>query len=85
MYPQSMYLAKNKKNINFFHLKVIIFTAFKNHCMLNRHVCVILCYAMFLHVFQKEETHIKTSYTQNPKSMLQYSYDSVMFVVKKPS
>ncbi|XP_028131130.1 carnosine N-methyltransferase [Diabrotica virgifera virgifera] len=33
---------------------------------------------------EKCETHIKTKYCQNPKSMLQYEYDSVFFVCRKP-
>ena len=35
MYPQSMFKAKIKKNIITFHLKIIIFTAVKNHCILH--------------------------------------------------
>ncbi|XP_062614710.1 carnosine N-methyltransferase-like [Saccostrea cucullata] len=35
-------------------------------------------------VIQKEETDISTTYTQNPASMLQYRYSSVMFVCQKP-
>lgn len=31
----------------------------------------------------KEEIGVKTKYCQNPKSMLQYEYDSVFFVCKK--
>ncbi len=34
--------------------------------------------------FQKEKTHIKSKYAQNPKSMLQYEYESVYFVCRKP-
>ena len=33
-------LSKNKKNI-IFHLKIIIFTAVRNHSILHRHVCVL--------------------------------------------
>nr|XP_023025636.1 carnosine N-methyltransferase [Leptinotarsa decemlineata] len=33
---------------------------------------------------EKCETGIKTKYCQNPKSMLQYEYDSVFFVCRKP-
>ena len=33
-------LSKNKKNILKNHLKIIIFTVFKNRCILHRHVCV---------------------------------------------
>ncbi|KAJ8679938.1 hypothetical protein QAD02_015725 [Eretmocerus hayati] len=33
---------------------------------------------------QKEETHVKTKYAQNPNSMLQYEYNSVYFVCIKP-
>ncbi|XKL65982.1 hypothetical protein PGB90_009402 [Kerria lacca] len=35
-------------------------------------------------VFEKEKTHIKSKYAQNPKSMLQYEYESVYFVCRKP-
>lgn len=35
--------------------------------------------------FEKEETGVKTTYTQNPRSMLQYQYDSVFFVARKPA
>lgn len=34
---------------------------------------------------QKEETHVKTTYAQNPKSMLRYEYESVFFVCRKPA
>lgn len=34
--------------------------------------------------FQKEKTNIKSKYAQNPKSMLQYEYESVYFVCRKP-
>ena len=41
MYPRSMLTAKkNKKNITLFHLKIIHFTAVKNHCVLHGHVFV---------------------------------------------
>lgn len=33
---------------------------------------------------EKCETSIKTKYCQNPQSMLQYEYDSVFFVCRKP-
>ncbi|KAK3599760.1 hypothetical protein CHS0354_037241 [Potamilus streckersoni] len=36
-------------------------------------------------VYEKEETKIKTTYTQNPKSMLNYEYNSLFFVVRKPA
>lgn len=35
-------------------------------------------------VMEKCESGIKTKYCQNPSSMLQYEYDSVFFVCKKP-
>ena len=38
MYPRSMIRAKIRKNITIFHLKIIIFTAVKNHCILHGHV-----------------------------------------------
>ena len=41
MYPQSMFYSKNKKNITFFHLKIIIFTALKNHSVWHGHVFVM--------------------------------------------
>jgi carnosine N-methyltransferase len=34
---------------------------------------------------EKEETHVKTTYAQNPKSMLHYEYESVFFVCRKPA
>ncbi|PNF14289.1 Carnosine N-methyltransferase [Cryptotermes secundus] len=34
---------------------------------------------------EKEETHVKTTYAQNPKSMLRYEYESVFFVCRKPA
>lgn len=36
-------------------------------------------------VMEKCQTGVKTKYCQNPKSMLQYEYDSVFFVCRKPS
>ncbi|XP_043462810.1 carnosine N-methyltransferase isoform X1 [Leptopilina heterotoma] len=33
---------------------------------------------------EKEETHVKSRYAQNPNSMLQYEYKSVYFVCRKP-
>lgn len=36
-------------------------------------------------VMEKCHTGVKTKYCQNPKSMLQYEYDSVFFVCKKLS
>ena len=41
MYPRSMLIAKNKKHITLFHLKIIHFnTAVKNHRVLHGHVFV---------------------------------------------
>ncbi|KAK2725932.1 hypothetical protein QYM36_000418 [Artemia franciscana] len=34
--------------------------------------------------FEKEELGVKTTYCQNPSSMLQYEYNSVFFVCRKP-
>ena len=34
-------LSKNKKNINFVHLNISIFTAFKNLCIMHGNVCVM--------------------------------------------
>ncbi|CAG9859832.1 unnamed protein product [Phyllotreta striolata] len=34
---------------------------------------------------EKCQTHVKTKYCQNPMSMLQYEYDSVFFVCRKPN
>ena len=42
MYPKSMF-EQNKKNINNFHQKIIIFTAVKYHSILHRRVCVMRC------------------------------------------
>lgn len=33
---------------------------------------------------EKEEINLKTTYGQNPNSMLQYKYKSVFFVCRKP-
>ena len=41
MYPQSMLRAKIRKNITFFHLKIIIFTAVKYCSILHGRICVI--------------------------------------------
>lgn len=35
-------------------------------------------------IMEKCETGVKTKYCQNAKSMLQYEYDSVFFVCRKP-
>lgn len=35
-------------------------------------------------VMEKSQTGVKTRYCQNPNSMLQYEYDSIFFVCKKP-
>ena len=40
--PTINVLSKNKKNIIIFHLKIIFFTAMKNHCILHGHVIVML-------------------------------------------
>ena len=42
MYQQSMFLAKNKKNVTFFHLKIQVFTAVKNCSILHGHGHVIV-------------------------------------------
>ena len=39
--PTINVLSKNKKNITFFHLKIIIFTAVKNRCILHGRVFVM--------------------------------------------
>ena len=44
MYPRSIFCAKNKKNITIFHLKIIIFRAVKNHCVLHGRVFVMAQY-----------------------------------------
>ncbi|XP_052248905.1 carnosine N-methyltransferase-like [Dreissena polymorpha] len=36
-------------------------------------------------VFEMEKLNVKSTYTQNTHSMLTYTYDSVMFVCRKPS
>jgi len=35
-------------------------------------------------VFRKEDTNVRTTYNQNPNSMLKYEYECVYFVVEKP-
>lgn len=35
-------------------------------------------------VMEECKTAVKTKYCQNPRSMLQYEYDSVFFVCRKP-
>ena len=49
MYPQSMFLGQNKKNIKIFHLKIIIFTAVK--------ICCILHGRVFVMMYSKEADH----------------------------
>ena len=39
--PTIYVLSKNKKNITIFHLKITIFTAFKNRCILHGRVFVM--------------------------------------------
>ncbi|CAH1789883.1 unnamed protein product, partial [Owenia fusiformis] len=34
--------------------------------------------------YLKEDTNVASTYTQNPRSMLKYEYESVFFVVQKP-
>ena len=34
---------------------------------------------------QKEDEHMKSTYTENSESMLKYVYDCVFFVAQKPS
>ena len=41
MYPQSMFLANDKKNIKKIHLKMNIFTAVKYCCILHGRVFVM--------------------------------------------
>ena len=41
MYPQSMFWAKIRKLLTFFHLKIINFTAVKYCCILHGRVCVM--------------------------------------------
>ena len=41
MYPHIMFLAKIRKNITIFHLKIIVFTAVKNCSILHGHVFVM--------------------------------------------
>ena len=51
MYPQSMFWAKIRKNIIFFHLKINIFTAVKYCCILHGRVVtnskILMCRADF--------------------------------------
>ena len=42
MYSQSRFLAKTRKNIKTFHLKIIIFSTFRNCCILHGHVFVMV-------------------------------------------
>ena len=42
MYPQSMFLSKNKKNIRICLLKIFIFDNFKNLCIFHGPVFVML-------------------------------------------
>lgn len=35
-------------------------------------------------VIQREEKDVRSTYTQNPKSMLRYEYSSVFFTAQKP-
>ena len=39
---QNLCFEQNKKNIKTFHLKIIIFTAFKNRCILHRYVFFVM-------------------------------------------
>ena len=57
MFPQSM-LSKNKKNITFFHLKIIIFKAVKNCNILNRRVFVLNEYRAVVFTTSNEMFHI---------------------------
>ena len=40
MYPRSMFWAKNE-HFHFFHLKIIVFTAVKNCCILHGRVIIM--------------------------------------------
>ena len=40
--PTINVLSKNKQNIRFFHLKIIVFTAVKYCCILHGRVCVMI-------------------------------------------
>ena len=42
--PTIYVLSKNKKKITIFHLKIIIITAVKNHCILHGRVFVMVYY-----------------------------------------
>ena len=44
VYPQSMFLGKNKKNIKDFLMKFSIFTEEKNLCILHGQVLVMSCF-----------------------------------------
>ena len=48
MYPQSIFLSKNKKNITIFHLKIIIFTAVKYRSILHGHVGVMYRFSCYV-------------------------------------
>lgn len=46
-------------------------------------LCEVIKKVGFL--IEKSQTGIKTRYCQNPQAMLQYEYDSVFFVCRKPT
>ena len=54
MYPQSIVLSKNKKNVKIFHLKIIVFTAVKNRSILHKRIIVMCIFSggpFSIHVF----------------------------------
>ena len=46
VYPQSMFGAKIRKKLKKNHLKMNIFTAVKNCCILHGHVFVMVCFQL---------------------------------------
>ena len=49
MYPQSTFLAKKKKNIEFFLMKFSIFTGEKNLYILHRQVLVMWVWRVYIY------------------------------------
>jgi hypothetical protein len=45
---------------------------------------IVFVFNLFILIRQKERTGVKTTYSQNVRSMLKYEYDSVFFVCRKP-
>ena len=52
MCAHNLYLSKNKKNIKYFELNIIIFTTLKNLCMIHGHV---LRNVFYIHVAKQKD------------------------------